>query len=58
MDREKKDRFLIKLATFPELKVVKVFDDKVFVKENWPPVKMTDDDEVAFKYHYEKQVNK
>lgn len=54
VDRELKDRFVIKLVSFPDLKVVKVFEDKVYVKENFPPVKMTDDDETAFKYHYEK----
>lgn len=54
MDREAKDKFVIHLCTFPDLKPIKSFEDKFYVKENWPPVKMTDDDEIAFKYHYEK----
>ncbi|KRW99645.1 hypothetical protein PPERSA_03446 [Pseudocohnilembus persalinus] len=56
VDRMDKDQFQIYLVTFPEMQPIKTFQDQVFVKENWPPIKLTDDDNLFFKYHYHKQV--
>ena len=37
---------------FPSFTLVNKFEDKYYVQENWPPLKIVNNDTLLFKYNY------